>query len=66
MTTVDGFPAALTLAQNLIAGGTVEVVAVQIGPDVVIFADGTAANTVDTATLLIGRTLADISASNFV
>jgi Ca2+-binding RTX toxin-like protein len=53
-------------AGQLLAGGTVEVVAVQVGSDVLVFADAGASNAVDTATFLIGRTLADISADNFL
>ena len=60
------YQAAVVEAQDLISRGAVEVVAVQVGGDVLLFADGSAANTIFTATILVGRTLADISADNFI
>ena len=58
---------ALSLATGQIAAGTVDYVAVQVGSDVVVFADnGGTANTVEDAVVLVGRTLADISASNIL
>lgn len=65
-TTAADFAAAQSAAQTQFAGGTVEVVAVQVGADVILFTDGTAANVIDTAAVLVGRSLADISASNFI
>ena len=59
------YEAALALATTQISGGTVDYVVVQVGTDVVVFADnGGAANTVEDAVVLVGRTLADISASS--
>lgn len=58
----------LSQANGLIAGGIVRYVAVQVGSDVVVFAedDNNAANGADEAVILVGRSLADIAAGNFV
>jgi Ca2+-binding RTX toxin-like protein len=65
--TASSYDAALTLANTQITAGTVEYVVVQVGGDVVVFAD-TAGNhgTAEDAVTLVGRTLADISAANVV
>lgn len=65
-TTATDFNAAVAAVQALFGGGTVEVVAVQLGDDVVVFGDGSAANTVFTGAVLVGRTLADISVTNIL
>jgi Ca2+-binding RTX toxin-like protein len=60
------YGSATTFANNLIASGSVNVVAVQIGSDVAVFADSADDNgSVDDLVVLSGRTLADVSASNF-
>jgi len=41
-------------------------VAVQVGGDVVVFADTDANNTADTAVVLVGRSLTDIDSTNIV
>lgn len=64
--TAADLSAAVSTAQGPIGAGTAEVVAVQVGSDVVVFVDASAANTIDAAVILVGRTLADISASNFI
>ncbi len=63
-TTATDFASALTAAQGLISGGAAEVVAVQVGADVIVFADASAGTSVDVAAMLVGRTLADISGAN--
>jgi Ca2+-binding RTX toxin-like protein len=61
------YDAALTLANGQIAGGVVNYVVVQVGNDVVVFADtGNNNGTAEDAVVLVGRTLADISAANVV
>jgi Ca2+-binding RTX toxin-like protein len=65
-TTAADFGAAVTAAQGLLAQGSTEVVAVQVGADVVVFADGQAGATIHQLVLLIGRTLADISGANVI
>jgi len=60
------YAAALTFANGQIAAGTVNYVAVQVGADVIVFADSASNNgTVDSAVLLVGRTLADIAFDDF-
>ncbi|MGH6962933.1 MAG: Ig-like domain-containing protein, partial [Phenylobacterium sp.] len=57
---------ATAFANNLIASGAANVVAVQIGADVALFADsGDDNGTADDLLVLSGRTLADVSAANF-
>uniref|UniRef100_UPI00398304FD hypothetical protein n=1 Tax=Phenylobacterium sp. TaxID=1871053 RepID=UPI00398304FD len=64
--TAADFTAAVTLANAAIAGGT-DVVAVQVGADVIVFADSANNNgTADDAVALIGRTLADIDSGSFI
>jgi Ca2+-binding RTX toxin-like protein len=65
-TTAPELGSAVGAAQQLIGGGQAEVVAVQVGGDVMIFVDHSGANTIDVAAILVGRTLADISAANFL
>jgi Ca2+-binding RTX toxin-like protein len=65
-TSAGDFAAAVAAAQGMIGGGSIEVVAVQVGGDVVIFADASTANVVDVASVLVGRSLTDIAGDNFV
>jgi len=67
-TTAATFADAYATANVSIAAGTINYVAVQVGADVVLFADSPTANngTADIAVVLIGRTLADIDSSNLV
>jgi Ca2+-binding RTX toxin-like protein len=60
------YATALTFANGQIAAGTVNYVAVQVGADVVVFADSAGNNgTADSAVLLVGRSLADIAFDDF-
>ena len=65
--TAANYDAAVTAANAQIAGSVVTYVAVQVGTDVVVFADGTpgTSNATD-AVVLVGRTLADIDYTNIV
>jgi Ca2+-binding RTX toxin-like protein len=63
--TASDYASALAAANAQIHGGTIEYVAVQVGADVVVFADTFLNHTAGSAALLVGRSLADISASNF-
>jgi Ca2+-binding RTX toxin-like protein len=66
-TTAASFSAALTAANALIAGGNTEYVSVQVGSDVIVFADTNGDHGVaEDAVTLVGRTLADISAQNII
>jgi Ca2+-binding RTX toxin-like protein len=63
--TASSYDAALTLASTIIAAGQVNYIAMQVGADVVVFAD--TANddgAPDDAVVLLARTLSDISAVN--
>lgn len=60
------FDAALAQAQGTFVFGLHNVMAIQVGADVVIFVDNGGRNTPDLGAILVGRTLADISQSNFV
>lgn len=64
--TAADYATAESMATAKLASGTAEVIAIQVGADVVIFADGSAANTVFSVTALVGRTLNDIAAGNFL
>jgi hypothetical protein len=57
---------ALAAAQADIGGGAVDLVAVQVGNDVVVFGDSHGLNEADAAVVLVGKTLADIGASDFI
>jgi Ca2+-binding RTX toxin-like protein len=64
--TAADMASATTMANGLIASGAANVVAVQVGSDVAVFADSADNNgTQDDVVVLTGRTLADVSASNF-
>lgn len=52
---------AYATATQKIASGAADIVAVQIGADVVVFADSHLHNRVDSAVVLVGRTLADVN-----
>lgn len=56
---------AQTVAETALQGGA-EVVAIQIGADVVIYTDVSAGSSIHNAIMLAGRSLADISVDNFV
>jgi Ca2+-binding RTX toxin-like protein len=63
--TATSYAEAITLANALIGTGTVDYVVVQVGFDVVVFADSTGNNGgADDAVVLVGGSLADISAAN--
>jgi Ca2+-binding RTX toxin-like protein len=63
--TAASYDAALALANGQIAGGVVNYVVVQVGSDTVVFTDtGNDNGTAEDAVVLVGRTLADISAAN--
>ncbi|HZZ31631.1 MAG TPA: hypothetical protein VFE10_06515, partial [Phenylobacterium sp.] len=64
-TTAASFDAATTAATALIATGATNIVVVAVGSDLVVFADSANNNTAGDAVILQGRTLADISISNF-
>ncbi|MBL8773596.1 MAG: hypothetical protein JNK30_19580, partial [Phenylobacterium sp.] len=64
-TSAADFTAAVLAAQNTFAAGVIEVMAIQVGSDVVLFVDG-GRNTVETGAILVGRSLADISGANFI
>jgi Ca2+-binding RTX toxin-like protein len=65
-TTATDFAGALAAVQSLLPQGSTEVVAVQVGADVVVFADGQPGNTIHSLVILVGRTLADISSANVI
>ncbi|MDP3659947.1 calcium-binding protein, partial [Phenylobacterium sp.] len=61
------FATAETFANGIIGAGTADVVAVQVGSDVVVFVDTGANNgTYEDAVVLVGRTINDISDTNIV
>jgi hypothetical protein len=62
--TAADFDAARAAADAAIADGSADVVAVQVGSDVIVFADEDGENAVGAAVLLVGRTLADVSAGD--
>jgi Ca2+-binding RTX toxin-like protein len=63
--TADDFAGALAFANSEIAGHGVSVVAVQVGDDVIVFGDVAGKEHADTGVVLVGRTLADVSFSDF-
>jgi len=64
--TAGDLASATTMANNLISTGAANVVAVQVGSDVAVFADSADNNgTQDDVVVLTGRTLADVSGANF-
>lgn len=61
------YASALDLANQAITAGTASHVAVQVGADVYVFADtGSPGDGADAAILLVGRSLTDIGAANFI
>lgn len=60
------FNAARDAATSLVSNAGVSFVAIQIGADVVVFADANGDKTLDNAVLLVGRTLADIDVGNII
>jgi Ca2+-binding RTX toxin-like protein len=54
------YGAALNTATQKIASGAADLVVVQVGADVIVFADTNLHNRVEGAVVLVGRTLADI------
>lgn len=64
-TTSDTYFAAQTLVETAMRNGA-EVVAVQIGGDVVVYTDVSAGSSIHNAIVLAGRTLADIAPDNFI
>ena len=58
--TADDYAAALAAANAAMADGTVDFVAVQVGPDVIVFGDADAEAGADQAVVLAGRTLTDV------
>ncbi len=64
--TAADFAAALSTAQAEIGAGQTEAMAIQVGQDVIVFADASAGAAIHSITMLVGRSLADISADNFV
>lgn len=64
--TAASYADALALANGQIAGGVVDYVAVKVGADVYVFADSQANNgAADTAVILAGKSLTDLSHENF-
>lgn len=61
--TAADFTAAVAAANTSLAGGA-DYVAVQVGADVIVFATEVGEHHVESAVLLVGRTLADISAGD--
>jgi Ca2+-binding RTX toxin-like protein len=60
------YAAALSFANGQIAAGAINYVAVQVGADVIVFADSAGNNgTADSAVMLVGRSLADIAFDDF-
>jgi hypothetical protein len=67
ITGVASFAEALAIANAQIGGTLVNYVAVQVGADVVVFADSNNDNgTADSAVVLAGKTLNDISVANII
>ena len=66
-TTAGSFSAALATANAQIVGGVVEYVSVQVGSDVIVFADSNGDHgAADDAVILRSQTLASIDASNII
>lgn len=63
--TADDFAGALAAANAIMAGTGETVVAVQVGDDVIVFADTGDADQAGSAILLVGRTLSDVGAGDF-
>ena len=61
--TAASYADALTLAKSQMAAGTFDMTAIQVGGDVIVFADTHHHDAVDAAVVLVGKTLADLSAA---
>lgn len=59
--TAGSYADALSFASGKIASGAADLVAVQVGADVIVFADSTHHNHVDAAVMLMGKTLSALS-----
>lgn len=60
------YAAAVSFANGMVSTGNVNYIAVQVGADVILFADSGADNGIaDSAVMLVGRTLADINFDDF-
>jgi Ca2+-binding RTX toxin-like protein len=57
--TAGSYAEAFADAKSVIGSGQADIVAVQVGPDLVVFADSTLHNHVDGAAILVGKTIAD-------
>ena len=64
--TATTFADALALAKTDLAGGHIDVVAVQVGADVIVFADTHHNDHIDSAVVLVGATLAGIAPGDFI
>lgn len=64
-TTAEDLAAALASANEIMGGTGEHVVAVQVGADVIVFADTGDEGHAGSAVLLVGRSLTDVSASDF-
>lgn len=64
--TAATFADAVALAKTDLAGGHAEVVAVQVGADVILFADTHHNDHIDTAVVLVGTTLAGVGPGDFI
>jgi Ca2+-binding RTX toxin-like protein len=64
--TATTFADAMALAKTDLAGGHADVVAVQVGADVILFADTHDNNHIDSAVVLVGKTLAGIAPGDFI
>lgn len=64
--TAGSYADAVAAAKADIAAGTADVVAVQVGADVIVFADEDHENQIGAAVVLVGKSLADIAPGDFV
>ncbi|MFC3069685.1 calcium-binding protein [Phenylobacterium soli] len=63
--TASDYASAVALARHDIGAGGVDVVAVEVGNDVIVFADTHANNHVDAGVVLVGKTLTDLAPGDF-
>ncbi|MDB5417966.1 MAG: hemolysin-type calcium-binding region protein [Phenylobacterium sp.] len=64
--TATTFAEAVALAKAGLAGGHADVVAVQVGADVILFADTHHDNHIDSAVVLVGKTLAGVAPGDII
>ncbi|MDB5443782.1 MAG: hemolysin-type calcium-binding region protein [Phenylobacterium sp.] len=64
--TATTFADAMALAKTGLAGGHADVVAVQVGADVILFADTHHDNHIDSAVVLVGKTLAGVAPGDII